>query len=56
MCSCNEAMHLHESQTKSIPDDMEIAALCKGCGEPLVFPPGAFTKAFAQLRAEGWLE
>lgn len=54
-CQCGEQMHLHESQTARVPADAEICTGCKRCGNPLVFPSGYFARAFAQLRAEGWL-
>jgi hypothetical protein len=55
-CACGEPMHLHESQIEPLPPEAEIATHCKGCGVLLSFPPGHFQAAFAQLRAEGWLE
>lgn len=54
-CSCDTEMHLHESQIADAPADAEIAAPCKTCREPVIFPPGYFANAFAQLRAEGWI-
>jgi len=55
-CRCGYELHQHESVTSQIPDDVVIASKCLGCGATLTFPPGWFTKAFAELRAEGWIE
>ena len=55
-CSCGYTLHQHESRTKDLPVDAEIACSCLGCGELLVFPPGWFHEAFAQMRADGWIE
>jgi hypothetical protein len=56
VCNCGGEMHLHESQTDPIPEDAEIAAPCKTCGKPLVFPPGYFASAFQTMRDDGWIE
>jgi ribosomal protein S27E len=55
-CRCGYELHQHESRVAAIPDDAEIASRCLGCGELLVFPPGYFKEAFAELRREGWIE
>lgn len=54
LCSCGEAHHQHESRVGHIPDDTEIASRCQGCGRTMVFPPGFFKRAFAEMRAAGW--
>jgi ribosomal protein S27E len=53
--TCGGEMHQHESVTAGIPRDAEIASPCKECGELLVFPPGWFHEAFAELRRLGWV-
>jgi hypothetical protein len=53
---CGGEMHFHETQLGPVPLDAEIAAVCKSCGELMVFPPGYFHAAFQQLRDEGWIE
>lgn len=53
VCACKFVLHLHESQTIGIRS--AICSTCKGCGEPIFFPPGFFADAFATLRAEGWI-
>jgi len=54
-CRCGYELHQHESRTAKIPDDAVVASRCLGCGEILMFPPGWFADAFAQLRREGWV-
>ena len=53
-CDCGHQMHLHESQTRRYPR-VSIAAICQGCGELLTFPPGFVSKAFADMRRQGWI-
>jgi hypothetical protein len=55
-CRCGVTLHQHESRTATIPDDAEVATRCVRCRRLLVFPPGYFVSAFAQLRADGWIE
>lgn len=52
---CGEGMHHHETSVAHVPADAEIASRCPTCSRLLVFPPGFFADAFAQLRAEGWV-
>lgn len=54
-CSCGYQMHQHESRVAHIPVDAEIASHCPRCRRLLVFDPGFFSRAFAQLRADGWV-
>lgn len=54
-CSCGHQMHLHESQTRTVPRRLSIAAECKGCGELLTFEPGYVANAFAEMRRQGWI-
>jgi hypothetical protein len=55
-CSCGFDMHLHETQIAAVPAGTVIATACKGCGDLLTFAPGQLEDAFAQMRADGWIE
>jgi hypothetical protein len=55
-CRCGNEMHQHESRVAGAPPDAEVGMPCLGCGELLIFPPGWFAEAFAQMRADGWIE
>jgi hypothetical protein len=56
VCGCGEPQHFHESQLEQVPGHAEIASRCRGCPQLLVFPPGWFQSAFAQMRSDGWIE
>lgn len=53
-CTCGEHMHMHETQTAAVPDNLGVASRCHGCGEILQFQPGFFTGSFAEFRRQGW--
>jgi len=53
---CGFELHFHEGQLAAVPPEVELASACKGCGELMVFPPGHFQAAFAQMREDGWIE
>jgi ribosomal protein S27E len=54
-CDCGNEMHLHESETKRVAGHLSIAAVCRGCGDLLTFPPGSIANAFAEMRRQGWI-
>lgn len=55
-CSaCGETSHVHETQILDVPSDLEIGMRCSNCRKTIVAEPGFFTKAFQQLRDDGWL-
>ena len=53
---CGYELHFHEGQLAGMPKGAEIASRCHRCGEVMVFPPGHFQDAFAQMREDGWIE
>ena len=54
-CSCGEQMHMHETQTRSLPKHLGVGSMCKGCGDLLTFEPGFFRQTFATMRKQGWI-
>jgi hypothetical protein len=54
VCGCGAEMHMHETQVAG-QELAVVVSLCKGCGGELVFEPGWFAFAFADLRRRGWL-
>ena len=56
-CSfCGDMNHLHESQLDLPQEITELALRCARCGLPNVGSVEMFRDAFAQLRADGWIE
>jgi hypothetical protein len=55
VCGCGGEMHVHETQVARVEPSQGVLAPCKSCDRPLVFEPGWFAFAFADLRRRGWL-
>lgn len=55
-CECDADMHLHESQTSLVPAGDFVATRCRECGRMIVVISERIIEAFAQMRADGWIE
>jgi hypothetical protein len=53
---CGEGLHMHESSLLNVPAEAEVESRCPSCRRTLLFEPGFFAAAFAQLREQGWVE
>lgn len=53
-CPCGEQMHMHESAVLGYDHDT-IGSCCRACGNLMMFEPGTFSTAFAEMRRRGWL-
>jgi hypothetical protein len=55
-CLCGARNHLHESQIAGAEDGDVVLFGCHACGEREPIAAEFVRKAFADMRAEGWIE
>jgi hypothetical protein len=54
-CQCGDYLHMHETQLAAVPAGTGMVSRCTGCHRPLIFKPGFFAGAFAEMRRGGWI-
>lgn len=54
--ACGIEGHIHESQIRNAPADVEFGFRCSECRTISIVPAGFFQGAFRQMRDDGWIE
>ncbi len=50
LCSCGDAMHIHETQIANLTRADEVHSRCRGCHKPLVLGGDWLLEAFAAVK------